>query len=75
MRTIEAWTIEMGKATETSYGGYQTAGAHAHQTDHRLLHGATNSPPVNADTQPNYQHHPQQELQPFVYCDELGHIC
>jgi len=81
MKAFKAWTLQLSKANEPRYRGYQTARAYAIQADHPPPHTRMNYPSPNAPTGlayyrpgPNYQQYPQQGIGPCIYGDELEHI-
>jgi len=82
MKAFDAWTFQLSKAIEPTYGGYQTARAYAIQANHAQPHTPMNFPHLNSPTGaayyppgPNYQQYPRLGLGPCIYWDALGHIC
>jgi hypothetical protein len=65
MKTFTAWTLQMGKANESRYGGYQTARVYAIQACHPSWHT-----PMG----PNCQPHQHQEVGPIISCGDVEYI-
>jgi hypothetical protein len=54
MITVEAWTLQLSKANDHRYRGYQTTRAYATNADHPPPHTPMNFPPLNGPLGPPY---------------------
>ena len=78
MKALEAWTIQLSKANEPRYRGYQPARAYAIQATHPPLHTPMNFLPHTApmgptyyQPEPKYYQYPRRGVGLYIDCDKL----